>query len=80
MKKQLLAAAIVVGLGSATSTVSGEVQYAPNAEVGYKIVKKLNGSAGAQAVGQAVGAALGSLVGSVFGPFGTVVGSGLGAY
>lgn len=79
MKKQLLAAAIVVGLGSATTTV-GEVQTAPNAEIAYKIVKKLKGSEGAQAFGQAVGAAAGAALGSVLGPFGAAFGAGLGAY
>ena len=80
MKKQLLAAAIVLGLGSATSAVSGEVQTAPNAEIAYKVVKKFKGSEGAQAFGQAIGAAAGAALGSVLGPVGSAFGAGLGAF
>jgi len=83
MKKQLLTAAIVVGLGSATPTLSGETRAMPSAEIAYKIVKKVKKgkeAGGAQAFFQGAGAAAGGLLGGVFGPIGVIFGAGLGAY
>ena len=78
MKKQLLTAAIVVGLGGATPTLSGETQAMPSAEIAYKIVKKVKKgkeSGGAQAFFQGAGAAAGGLLGGVLGPIGIILGA-----